>query len=71
MPILSDRNSEIIRAFGVLDTGVAKGSFAYGIARPITFLVDPDGVIQKRFSADNYRENPPAGDVLEAIRKAF
>src|SRR3954452_21139817 len=43
-PILSDRNAETIRAFGVLHAKA--GEDGHDIARPAEFLVDATGTIQ-------------------------
>lgn len=66
-PILSDPKSRIIRAFGVLDAGQAQGSFAWGSSRPVTFYVDAQGIIRKRFSEAGYRERPDPGAVLQSV----
>ena len=67
-PLLSDEGSKIIEAFGLLDSGPARSTPWYGIARPMIVVVDPGGVVRRRFSTQGYRDRPEAGAVLEAIR---
>ena len=67
-PLLADRGSKIIQAFGLLDSGQAKSTPWYGIARPMIVVLDAGGVVRQRFSTQGYRDRPEAGAVLEAIR---
>lgn len=41
----------------------------FAIARPIIFVIDPDGIVRHRFSKVNYRERPEIDQVLDALRK--
>jgi peroxiredoxin len=58
-PMLSDTDSKIIRAFGILNPE-GKG-FAAGIPYPGIYLISPDGRVQKRFfesqSSDRFTPN--------------
>jgi len=63
--MLSDPNSAIIRAFGVLD-GRYPG---HAIARPIVFVIGPDGVIRQRFSEGHYTERPDIDLLLKTLRE--
>ena len=49
-PMLSDENSEIIRAFGLLAENYPQGSFYYGIPHPAIIVVNADGKVSHRFS---------------------
>jgi len=51
-PMLSDPQSKIIRAFGILNPD-GKG-FAAGIPYPGMYFITPDGIIQKRFFEAQY-----------------
>lgn len=53
-PMLSDPQSQIIRAFGILNPD-GKG-FAAGIPFPGMYYITPDGVIQKRFFEAQYSD---------------
>jgi hypothetical protein len=63
-PLLSDPDSKIIRAFGILNENVKPGTAQYGIPNPGTYLVDPQGkVVAKYFEAD-IRERVSLSDIL-------
>ena len=57
--LLSDLNSEIIKAFGLDNEGYA---------HPIIFIVDNNGKITKRFSALNYTDRPSVDAVIGSLR---
>lgn len=43
--MLSDKGSEIIKAFGILNEEIAPESDRYGIPKPTVFVVSKDGII--------------------------
>ena len=63
--LLSDRNFEAARAFGILRDELIG-------FRPLNvrgaFLVDRDGIVAYAWSSDDLRELPDPGPVLEAAR---
>lgn len=63
-PLLSDPDSEIIRAFGVLNEEVPKTHQFYGIPHPVEFLLGPDRTVTEKFHETNYRDRFTAGRVL-------
>ena len=66
--LLSDPDSEIIQAFDVLNERHAPGSFAYGIAHPIIFVIDPGGIVRHRFSEEVYSVRTDHDVVVQALR---
>lgn len=53
-PLLADEKGDAIRAYGLLHPGALP--FAeFPVARPAVFIIDPDGVVRKRFLTDNWR----------------
>lgn len=48
-PLLSDRGSQIIRSFGLLDKSVAPDNPAYGVPIHGSLLVDENGIVRGRF----------------------
>jgi len=68
--LLSDEGSKIIRGFGLLNEGHPPGSFGHGIPHPVTFVVDPKGVIRHRFSEETYRRRPDIDTTLKVLRAA-
>ncbi len=67
MTLLSDSESDIIKAFDVLNENFSEGSPGYGIPHPIIFVSDTKGVIIHRFSETNYTSRPNVDLVLGAI----
>ena len=63
-PLLSDSDSKIIRAFGLLNEGVPEDSPFRGIPHPITFLVDKNGVVKERQFEEDYRQRYTLGSTL-------
>ena len=63
-PLLSDADSAIIRAFGILNTSVPEDHEFHGIPNPGEYLVGPDGKVRAKFFEDNIRERFTAGRVL-------
>jgi hypothetical protein len=62
-PLLSDPESKIIRAFGLLNETVAKGPF-FGIPYPGTFVLDRQGTVVAKYFEDDYAERMTAADIL-------
>lgn len=63
-PLLSDPESGIIQAFGILNESVAPGSTTYGIPYPGTYILDPQGKVVSKHFEDDYRERTSATDIL-------
>jgi AhpC/TSA family/Disulphide bond corrector protein DsbC len=63
-PLLSDTDSKIIRAFGILNESVKPGTAQYGIPYPGTYIVDPQGKIVSKYFEDDYRERVSVSDIL-------
>jgi DsbC/DsbD-like thiol-disulfide interchange protein len=62
-PLLSDPESKVIQAFGILNTSAPKGPF-YGIPYPGTFILDSKGTITAKYFEENYSERVTASDIL-------
>jgi len=51
--MLSDQGSQVIRAYGILNTNIPKSLPLYGIPFPGQYLIGPDGVVRdKQFLND-------------------
>ncbi len=68
-PLLSDKRSEIIRAFGLLAGNYPQGSFYYGVPHPAIIVLGPDGTVTHRFSESHYVARPDIDDVLTVLRR--
>jgi peroxiredoxin len=67
--LLSDPKSEIIDRYKLRDPQYPPGNFAYGVPRPIIFILDKSGVIKAKLYEDTYTKRPPAKLVLETLDK--
>lgn len=68
--LLSDPDSALIEAFGLLDNSVPATSKWHGYAHPVIFAVGPDGIVRRRFSEENYQQRPDVNMILDILRKA-
>jgi hypothetical protein len=68
-PLLTDPDSEIIRAYGVLNTEGA-GQFK-GMARPGYFFIDPRGTIREKFFEASYRQRLSGNNVIGKLFPAL
>ena len=67
--LLSDPKSEIIDRYGLRDPQYVEGSKAYGVPRPIIFIVGRDRVIKAKLYEETFMKRPPVGLVIEALDK--
>src|SRR5580700_12240759 len=63
-PLLSDRNSAVIRSFGILNTNIAAGLRAHGVPHPVDYLVAPDGIVIRKYFVPNYQHRVTASAVI-------
>jgi hypothetical protein len=63
-PLLSDPDSEVIQAFGVLNTSVPKDHQNYGIPNPGEFLINADGTVRAKYFEENFRDRFTGGQIL-------
>ena len=72
-PLLSDPESDIIKAFGVLNQQLyqrfAKGHRFHGVPHPHMFLVDSAGRIVAKFAESGYIDRPDIDHALAVIKK--
>jgi peroxiredoxin len=67
--LLSDPKSEVIDRYNLRDPQYKEGSKAYGVPRPIIFILDRNGVIKAKLYEDTYKKRPPVSLVIAAIDK--
>jgi hypothetical protein len=63
-PLLSDRDSAVIRGFGILNTNIAPGLRAHGVPHPVEYLVAPDGTVIHKYFVPNYQHRVTASAVV-------
>lgn len=64
--LLSDQGSVVIDAFQIRDPQYKDTSRAYGVPKPVIFVVDTKGIVQAKLAEDDYKLRP----ALEAIQAA-
>jgi hypothetical protein len=62
-PLLSDKNSEAIRKFGIFNTNMAPDLSAYGVPHPVEYLVSPDGFVVRKYFVPNYQHRVTASSI--------
>jgi peroxiredoxin len=65
--LLSDPNSVVIDRWKLRDPQYPAGNRAFGVPRPIIFVVDRKGVIRASLAEETYKTRPPVSEVLKAI----
>ncbi len=63
-PLLSDTDSKIIRAFGILNETVKQGTSAFGIPYPGVYVVDVQGKVIAKYFEDDYADRVSTADIL-------
>lgn len=66
-PLIADRDSAIIRAFGILNESEKPGARGYGIPHPGTFIVDRKGIVVARYFEEAYQERYTAATILSSL----
>jgi peroxiredoxin len=65
--LLSDSKSEIIDRYNLRDPQYPPGSRAYGVPRPIIFVLDPQAVIKAKLYEESFKNRPPVGAVISRL----
>jgi len=66
-PLLSDRGSQVIRAFGLLNGELPPDHRFFGIPHPGTFVCDPQGKVIARYFEDSYRDRVTVGMIAASL----
>jgi peroxiredoxin len=64
---LSDPKSEVIDLYKLRDPHYPPGSKAYGVPRPIIFILDTNGVIKAKLYEESYKVRPPVTAVISVL----
>ena len=67
--LVSDPKSDVIDRYKLRDPQYGEGSKAYGVPRPIIFVLDHEGMIQAKLFEDTFKKRPPVGLVIETLDK--
>lgn len=66
-PLLSDHDSALIKALGILNEDHAPGTKFYGIPNPAIYIIDKDSKILRIFSEESYKARPEIADILQFL----
>jgi len=66
--MLSDKGSETIKAFGILNEDFAPDHFAYGVPHPHVYVVNRDGIVQAVLAEEGYKKRPQLEVIVDAIK---
>jgi peroxiredoxin len=64
---LSDPKSEVIDLYKLRDPQYPSGSRAYGVPRPIIFVLDKAGVIKAKLYEESFKVRPPVTAVISTL----
>lgn len=67
-PVVSDTESQIINAFGILNEEPKKGSRFYGIPHPHIYVVNNEGIISHKFTEEGYKDRPEIDIIFDALK---
>jgi peroxiredoxin len=65
--LLSDPKSEVIDSYKLRDPQYPPGNRAYGVPRPIIFILAPDGIIKAKLYEESFKNRPPVGAVISKL----
>jgi peroxiredoxin len=65
--LLSDPKSEVIDRYKLRDPQYPPGSRAYGVPRPIIFILDTSGTIKAKLYEESYKDRPPVTSVISKL----
>ena len=63
---LSDPGSKTIDAWKLRDPQYAPDSFAYGVPRPVVFIIDRRGIVRAKLAEEGYKVRPTVASILDA-----
>jgi peroxiredoxin len=64
---LSDPKSEVIDLYKLRDPQYPPGNRAYGVPRPIIFILDRNGVIKAKLYEESFKVRPPVTAVISKL----
>ena len=64
---LSDPKSEVIDLYKLRDPQYPPGSRAYGVPRPIIFVLDEQGVVKAKLYEESFKVRPPVTAVISKL----
>ncbi len=65
--MVSDQESEVIKAFGLLNTEYKEGSRPYGVPHPTIYVISKDGEIKGKLMEQGFRRRPEPEMLVELV----
>jgi len=65
--LLSDKNSMLIKEFGIFDASHKEGSFAHGVPKPAVYVIDKNGKVHGVLTEESYKKRPQVDAIMEVI----
>jgi peroxiredoxin len=62
--MLADPDGAVVEKMGIRDLQYADGSKAFGVARPMVFIIGPDMKIVGKYAEESYRDRPDLDRIL-------
>jgi len=66
--MLADPSGTVVEKLGIRDLQYADGTKAYGVARPMIFIVTPAMTITHKYAEESYQRRPDLNKVLTDLR---
>jgi peroxiredoxin len=66
-PMLADPDGRVVESLGIRDLQYTDGSKAFGVARPMIFIIDRQMKITHKFAEESFRNRPDLEKVLQAL----
>ncbi len=66
--LISDKDSKIIKSFGIFNADYVKGTSYYGVPYPAVYIIQPDGMIAGKFFDSDPKIRPNLKEVSEYLR---
>jgi hypothetical protein len=63
-PLLADTDSEVIRAFGILNERIPEDHRFYGIPNPGYYVIDENGIVQSKYFEERYQDRFTSASIL-------
>lgn len=66
-PLLTDQDSALIKALGILNEDHAPSTKFYGIPNPAVYIIGKDGAVSRIFAEEGYKSRPEIADILQFL----
>lgn len=66
-PLLSDVDAKTIAAWGLRDPQYPQGHRAFGVPRPVIYVIDRQNMIRARLAEETYQNRPPVAVLVRTI----